>query len=53
MVRRKSGAVALPWEKPGTWRQLGGGSRWRVAVVAAALFAAFAGLVQSMRTSAV
>ena len=37
MVRRKSGAVALPWEKRGTWRQLFGGSRWKIGVAALAL----------------
>jgi hypothetical protein len=46
MVRRKSGAVALPWEKRGTWRQLFGGSRWRVALAAGALVAVIYGLVR-------
>ncbi len=46
MVRRKTGAVALPWEKPGTWRQLVGGSRWRVAVAAGLFVAAALGLAR-------
>ncbi|MCA9617260.1 MAG: type II secretion system protein GspG [Sandaracinus sp.] len=46
MVRRKSGAVALPWEKRGTWRQLFGGSRWRIGLAALVLVGIVVGLVR-------
>ncbi|MBX3251494.1 MAG: type II secretion system protein GspG [Myxococcales bacterium] len=37
MSRRRKSTVALPWERRGSWRQLLGGSRWKVALALGAL----------------
>lgn len=44
MSRRRKSAVSLPWERRGSWRQLLGGSRWKVAVAFAALASIALGL---------